>query len=150
MKKIIIAIILFLIFVVLALFLTFSFLNKEANVKNNYEDLQQKIINNSKWLALSQDDINGYIGNTYTDTMKKVVNSLEEAIPVIFQISGSKFSNSTDGSFIIVSAFTPSNNVYIYYYDFSRKKYVKETTTLSSVLENATNVFICTNPEVLK
>lgn len=150
MKKIIIAVISFLIFVFLALFIAFNFLAKKTDTKNTYEDLQQKIINNYKWVTLSNDDINGYVAKSYTDTMKKVNSLLEESIPVIFQISGSKFSNNENGSFVVVSAFTPSNDVYIYYYDFSTKKYVKKTSTLSAVLENATNVFICTNPEVLK
>lgn len=149
MKKIIIAAIFFLIFVFFVVFMAFNFLNKKNDTTNTYEDLQQKIINNSYWLTLSKDDINGYIAKSYTDTMKKVINSLEESIPVIFQISGSKFSNNENGSFVVVSAFTPSNDVYIYYYDFSKNKYVKKTSTLSDVLENATNVFICTNPEVL-
>ena len=89
--------------------------------------------------------------NSYSPTMEKVITSLEESVPVIFKIYGSKFSNAKDGgSFIIASSFTSNNNVYIYYYDFSQKKYVKKTTSLPSILESATSVFICTNPEVLR
>ena len=152
MKKILILTLIFLIIICSSLTYILYLANKPADQTiNNYDDLKSKILNNSEWVTLSSDELNSYMFNSYTPTMEKVITSLEESVPVIFKIYGSKFSNSKDGgSFIIASSFTLNNSVYIYYYDFSQEKYVKSTTSLLSILESASSVFICTNPEVLR
>jgi len=152
MKKILILILIFLIIICSSLTYVLYLSNQpeDTNIEN-YDELKSKILNNSEWISLSSDELNSYMFNSYSPTMEKVITSLEESVPVIFKIYGSKFSNAKDGgSFIIASSFTSNNNVYIYYYDFSQKKYVKKTTSLPSILESATSVFICTNPEVLR
>ena len=152
MKKTLIFTLIFLIIVCSSLTYVLYLSNQPKDTSiTSHDDLKSKVLNNSEWIALSSDDLNSYMFNSYTPTMEKVITSLEEAVPVIFKIYGSKFSNAKDGgSFIIASSFTSNNDVYIYYYDFSQEKYIKKTTSLLSILEAATSVFICTNPEVLK
>lgn len=151
MKKILIFVLIFLIIICSSLTYILYLSNQPKDTSTtNYDDLKTKILNNSEWISLSSDDLNSYMFNSYTSTMEKVITSLEESVPVIFKIYGSKFSNAKNGgSFIIASSFTSNNDVYIYYYDFSQEKYVKNTTSLLSILESATSVFICTNPEVV-
>jgi len=151
MKKLLILLLSVLIIVSLILAYTLYLSNKPAEtIVKNYDDLKSKILNNSEWYSLSSDDLNSYLFNSYTSTVEKIIISLEESVPVIFKIYGDRFSNAKNGSFVVASAFTPNNDVYIYYYDFSKKEYIKKPIPLSSLLDSATSVFILKNLEVLK
>ena len=148
MRKIIIAIILILILFSIIIGITLHISSKETITENTNKTLQEEILNNSKWILLNDDDFNGYLNGTYTKNINEIISSLEEARPVIFQISGEKFSNTEEGTFIVASSFNTSNKVYIYRYNYNQNKYVKGLYPLESILEYATSAFIYLDQEV--
>ena len=87
--------------------------------------LQTQILNNSSWITLTKEDFYGYLNGTYTESVQKIITSLEEAIPVIFQTSNDKFGEFENYTFMVASAFDSSNNVYIYYYNPEKNSYIK-------------------------
>jgi len=111
--------------------------------------LVEDILNNSKWLKLTKEDLNGYLNGTITPSIQSIINSLENAIPVIFKITSNKFSNVDGGTFIVASAFNSNNEIYVYYYDSETTKYEKTVSTLEFVLEDATDAFIYNGTEGL-
>ena len=114
------------------------------NSLNQTTLLQEKILNNSSWTYLSNEDLTGYINGTYTPAVQSIVSSLEEAIPVIFKTQNGKFKNST---YIVASAFDTSNNIYVYSYNKETDKYSKTSVSLESLLEDAIAVFIYNGTE---
>lgn len=150
MKKIAILALIFFI-IVASIFGIYIFTHNDSTPEY-VEDtkLQEQILNNSSWVYLNKDDLNGYLNGTYTSSVQKIINSLEEAIPVIFQTSTNQFGNLENGSFIIASAFNTSNQVYVYYYDSTTNKYRKKVTSLENVLDDSTAAFIYTGTEVLQ
>lgn len=150
MKKIILCIILFLItlFSILGIYI----LNIEDTPITDTSDvnvnliLKENIINNSSWVDITKKDFNAYLNGTYTLTVQKIINSLEEAIPTIFYFS----SKDTDekNPFVVASAFDTSNNIYIYSYDFKTNQYSKKLYSLESLLKNSSAVYIYNKTEV--
>lgn len=151
MKKIIIFMLILLIMIisVLGFYLCKPSISDDANSSKEDLALQEKILKNSSWLALKDEDLNGYLNGTYTDSILSIINSLENAVPVIFQITSNKFSNIDDGIFIIASAFDTKNDVYVYYYNPEINKYEKTTASLAYLLEDAAAAFIYNGTEGL-
>ena len=119
--------------------------SKPAENSLNYStDLQEKILKNSSWKSLNENDLNGYLNGTYTNTVQSIISSLEEATPVIFKTSNTKFKNS---EFIVASAFYTSNNIHVYYYNKETDLYSKSSIPLENLLEDALAVFIYNETE---
>lgn len=112
-------------------------------------ELQTQLLNNSKWIYLTKEDLNGYLNGTYTSNVQKIISSLEEAIPVIFQTTTKQFGGLENGSFIVASAFDLKNNVYIYYYSPSENIYKKNATSLANILDDSAAAYIYTGTEGL-
>jgi len=104
--------------------------------------LKTEILNKSSWIYLTEEDFYGYLNETYTPSVQTIINSLEEAIPVIFHTSNNKFGKFEDGTFIVASAFDASNKVYVYYYNSDKEFYQKSTSSLESILEDANAAYI--------
>lgn len=123
---------------------------KPSNVESFSDTtLEDKILNNSTWLSITKDDLNGYLNGTYTKNVTAIIDSLEEATPIIFQTSSDRFSNIEGGIFVVASAFSSTNEVYIYYYNPETNQYKKTTATLESLLDDCTSAFIYTGTEEL-
>lgn len=150
MKKFIIIIIMFLIIISTILLIVLNIINN-STTKINYEKLEDTIVDNSKWIELSTEDFNSLLLGNYSSNILKIINSLEESIPVILQISDSKFStNKESGTFIVATCFDKNNNVYFYTYDLKSSTYTKKLSSLDTILESATAVFILEDTEVLR
>lgn len=150
MKKVAIFILIFLIIVAsIFSFYLYSIYNTDSAKSENDLALQEKILNNSSWITLKKEDLNGYLNGTYTPNVLSILNSLENAVPVIFQITSNKYSNVDGGIFIIASAFNSNNQVYVYYYNPEINKYEKTVSSLEYILEDATAAFIYNETEGL-
>ena len=108
----------------------------------DYTALKGEISNNYSWIKLTKDDFNGYLNGTYTSSIKSIIKSLEEAIPVIIHTNTTRFGNNDSGTFVVASAFNTSNKVYVYYYDSNFNEYKKTSLKLESLLEDADSIFI--------
>lgn len=117
------------------------------NVPDN-SALKKELLTNYSWITLTKEDFNGYLNGTYTSSIKNMITSLEEAIPVIIHTSNSRFGN--DGTFVVASAFDASNKVYIYYYDSDFNEYKKTSVKLESLLEDADSIYIYNRLEGVK
>jgi len=104
--------------------------------------LQEKILENSSWIQLTKDDFYGYLNGTYTPAVQAIIESLEEAVPVIFQTSNDKFGKFENYTFIVASAFNTENKIYTYYYNSETNSYIKVLSSLENLLENAHAVYI--------
>lgn len=122
---------------------------KDSANSNKELALQEQILSNSSWIELKNEDFYGYLNETYTPSILAIINSLENAVPVIVQITSNKFSNVDGGIFIVASAFTSDNQVYVYYYNPETNKYEKTTASLDFILEDATAAFIYNETEGL-
>lgn len=150
MKKFIIPIVIFLMIVFTILLFTLNIINK-SSTSINFEKLENTIEDNSKWIELSSEDFNSLLLGNYSSNILAIINSLEESIPVILQISDSKFSSDKEpGTFIVATCFDKDNNVYFYTYNQETSKYTKKLSSLNTILESATAVFILQDTEVLK
>lgn len=151
MKKIVILLLAVLIIIVAAFgfYLYFSPQKTTSNSGSNLA-LQEKILKNSSWIYLTEEDFYGYLNGTYTDSVNTIISSLEEATPVIFQTSNDKFGNSESGTFIVASAFNTSSQVYTYHYNGETNSYQKSLTSLENLLEDANAVFIYNETEELQ
>ena len=108
----------------------------------NYTALKGEISNNYSWIKLTDEDFNGYLNGTYTSSMKSMIKSLEEAIPVIIHTNTTRFGNNDNGTFVVASAFGASNKVFVSYYDSNFNEYKKTSIKLESLLEDADYFFI--------
>lgn len=151
MKKIAIFVIIILVVIISIFGIIIYSTSKPSNVASTFEaTLEAKILDNSKWVEISKEDLNGYLNGTYTKTVTSIINSLEDATPIIFQTSSNRFSNIDDGIFIVASAFTTDNKVYVYYYSPESSNYKKTTATLESLLEDCTAAYIYNETEGLQ
>lgn len=142
MKKAAIAILVLLIIIASILGIYLYTTSRPVLTSTVQSDLQGKIKNNSSWLYLKKEDFNGYLNGTYTLSVQTIIESLEEAIPVIFQTSNDRFGDFENCTFIVASAFDTSNKVYIYYYSPEENKYKKTLLPLEALLEDATAAYI--------
>lgn len=108
----------------------------------DYTALKGEISNNYSWIKLTNEDFNGYLNGTYTSSIKSIIKSLEEAIPIIIHTNTTRFGNNDNGTFVVASAFDASNKAYVYYYDSNLNEYKKTSLKLESLLEDADSVFI--------
>ena len=104
--------------------------------------LKEEILNNYSWKNVTKEDFNGYLNGTYTSSIKTIIASLEEAIPVILHVNSNRFGNNDKGTFVVASAFDTTNKVYVYYHDSNLNEYKKTLVKLESLLEDADSVFI--------
>ena len=104
--------------------------------------LKEEILNNYSWESVTKEDFNGYLNGTYTSSIKNIIASLEEAIPVILHINSNRFGGNDNGTFVVASAFDTTNKVYVYYYNSNLNKYEKTLVRLESLLEDADSLFI--------
>jgi len=149
MKKIVILSLIFLI-VVATIFSIYLYSDNKSSPELIVDSgLQEKILNNSSWITLSNEDLNGYLNGTYTPSVLSILNSLENAVPVIFQITSNKYSGVDGGIFIVASAFNSNNNVYVYYYNPETNAYEKTASSLEYILEDAISAFIYNETEEL-
>ena len=142
MKKLITLII--CVFLIIGAIIGMYIYSININSKNvpDYTELKKEILNNYSWKNITKEDFNGYLNGTYTSSIKTVIASLEEAVPVILHINSNRFGNNDNGTFVIASAFDESNKVYVYYYDSNLNEYKKTAVKLESLLEDANSVFI--------
>ncbi len=151
MKKIVIFVIIILVIIISIFGITIYSISKPSNVASTSEaTLETKILNNSEWIEISKEDLNGYLNGTYTKTVTSIIDSLENATPIIFQTSSSRFSNIDGGIFIVASAFTTDNKIYVYYYNPESNNYKKTTATLESLLDDCTAAYIYNETEGLQ
>lgn len=144
------------IFLTLGIFIVFlsifgiylySFSKPTSNTENINLSQKQKILDNSSWIYLNEEDFFGYLNGTYTEPVQKIITSLEDAIPVIFKTSNDKFGNFENSTFIVASAFDISNKVYVYYYDTESNSYIKNLTSFESLLNHSLAAFIYSKTE---
>lgn len=150
MKKL--AIFMLIIFIIFASIFGFYLYSSSKEPVYNLDSslaLQEKILNNSSWIYITEEDFYGYLNGTYTNSVNTIITSLEEATPVIFQTSNDKFGDHKSGTFIVASAFNTSNQVYIYHYNKETNSYQKSLTSLENLLEDANAVFIYNETEEL-
>ena len=114
------------------------------NSKNvpDYSALKEELLDNYSWITFTEKDFNGYLNNTYTPSVKNIIASLEEAIPVIVHVSSNRFGNNDNGTFVVASAFDTTNKVYVYYYNPNLNEHKKTLVKLESLLEDADSIFI--------
>ena len=112
--------------------------------------LKKELLTNYSWITLTKEDFNGYLNGTYTSSIKSMITSLEEAIPVIIHTSNSRFGNNDSGIFVVASAFDTSNKVYVYYYDLDFNEYKKTSVKFESLLEDADSIYIYNRLEGVK
>ncbi len=149
MKKIAIIILIFLI-IIASIFSYYLYSTSKSSTAVSSEqnlELYEKIVSNSSWIYLGKDDFNGYLNGTYTAPVKAIIESLEEAIPVILQTSNDKFGDFENCTFIVASSFTSSNQVYVYYYNSETGSYSKSSVSLESLLEDVTAAYIYNETE---
>ena len=149
MKKIVIFILIMLIIIasIFGFYLYSAYTSSTSSPENL--DLESRILSNSSWIELTEEDFYGYLNGTYTEAVQKIINSLEEAIPVIIHTSNDKFGDNKNGNFIIASAFNTSNQIYTYYYNIATSSYRKTLSSLESLLEDAIRVYIYDETEGL-
>lgn len=145
MKKIILLVILLLCFMLIFL-ASLLLTNKEADMPIKYNDYSESILSSSSWVDLDSSDFNSLILGSYSINMSNIINSLEEAIPVIVEVYGGQFSNSNRNNFIVVSRFDENGNVNIYVPN-GNGEYDKKVSSLEEVFENAVRFFITNNKE---
>ena len=109
--------------------------------------LQSRILANSIWIDVTEQDFIGYLNGTYTETVQRIINSLEEATPLIIKTSNDKFGTSANEIFVVASAFNTSNQVYVYYFNAEKNAYLKTLSSLESLLEDAISVYIYNEKE---
>ena len=150
MKKVIITSITFiLILVSIFSFYLYYASNSTSTDLEQESVLDGKILSNSSWITLEKEDFNGYLNGTYTPSILSIINSLENAVPVIFQITSNKYSDIDGGIFIVASAFNTQNNVFVYYYNPETNNYEKTVSSLEFILEDASAAFIYNETEGL-
>lgn len=150
MKKIAYLALIFLIIVasIFGLYIHFTYKSPEIQDNSALQTAMQTNIKNSyTWIDIYKEDLNGYLNGTTTNTVQQIINSLEEATPVIIRTANEKFSGSEDVTFIVASAFDTSNQIYTYIYDASLGKYNKKLYTLESLLEDAISVYMYAETE---
>ena len=143
MKKLAILIVIILMIIVLIFggYLYFSSTPKSIDSPVNSE-LEEKILAKSSWTYLEKEDFYGYLNGTYTPAVQKIISSLENAVPVIFNTSNDKFAKSENNTFLVASAFNAQNKVYIYHYNVETSKYIKSLVSLENLLEDSNAVYI--------
>jgi len=151
MKKlaIFILIVLSILALLLSIFL-YSSLSSDTNTREKDSKLQEAILKQSDWIYLTEEDFYGYLNGTYTSSVQTIISSLEEAVPVIFQISGGKFEADGVGTYVVASAFNSSNEIYVYYYNSNKNKYIKNLYSLEYLLEDAAAAYIYNGTEGLR
>jgi len=152
MKKIIILVSVLLLIITLIFggyLYKFYNMEKPDNTVLN-ESLKERIEKNSSWVFLSQEDLNGYLNESYTKNVETIINSLEEAIPVIIETQNDKFTKDETSAYVVASSFNSSNKVYLYYYNRDTSSYEKTLVSLESLLEDATAAYIYDETEELK
>lgn len=147
MKKLFISLI--LVFVFLAILLLSVFIDTPSKKEVVYKDFSEIILKNSSWVNLEKSDLNSIILLTYSDNVLRIIDSLENSIPVIFEVNGGKFSKENKNNFIVASSLASSNTAYIYVPD-TTSEYTKLAISLEELLENATRFFIINDKEVLE
>lgn len=149
MKKLIFSLIIFLI-ILSSILGIYIYLLSKPSADNTSADmvLREDILKNSSWTNITEEDLNGYLNGTYTQTTRKIINSLEEATPVIFCISDTRFDSSENDTFIVASAFNTSNQVYVYYYNKEEQQYAKVLSSFETLLRNSHSVYIYNRLEV--
>ena len=148
MKKVAVAALILLI-IIASIFGSYLYITSRPEPDNSAHELalQEKIKSNSSWIYLKKEDFNGYLNGTYTTSVQTIITSLEEAIPVIFQTCNDKFGKFENSTFIVASAFSASNKVYIYSYNQETNSYKKSLVTLESLLEDAVAAYIYNETE---
>lgn len=153
MKKIAYLALIFLIIVASIFGIYIHFTYKSPEVSDNLAlqaAIQANIKSTYTWFDIYKKDLNGYLNGTTTNTVEKIIKSLEEATPVIIQTTNEKFGNSNNATFIVASAFDTSNQVYTYVYDSASGKYNKKLYTLESLLEDAISVYMYAGTEEIQ
>lgn len=136
------SILLIILVAILGIYVYTASSNDESLLQNTA--LQQVILKNSNWYTLSSEDLNGYLNSTYTSTVQLIINSLEESYPVIFKTCNNKFGTE---NFVVASAFTSNNKIYVYCYNREAKNYSKSTCLLENLLEDSIAVYIYNETE---
>lgn len=147
MKKIYILIICILFFCLLLLGSLLLTINDNSKEVIAYRDLSSNILEDSVWIELEKSDLNSLILKTYSNNILDIITSLENAIPVIFEVNGGQFADSNKNNFIIVSSFDSENTVSVSL-PSGNNSYISKSTTLEEVLEDATRFFISKGKEV--
>lgn len=148
MKKVYLLIIFILCFLLVLLLSLFLFIQPKEDDVVTYNDYSSVILNNSSWVTLDKSDFNSLILMTYSNNILDIISSLENAIPVIFEVNGGQFSKDNKNNFIVVSAFDTNNTVLAY--AKVDDGYEKFNSSLEEILENATRFFIINDEEAVR
>jgi len=145
MRNYIIAITSVLVVLLIIVLLCFYY----AGLNNNPASIQT--INTDELLAsmtkveLTTEDIDGLVNDVYSTNIKKIVNSLENGIPVILYVEGGFFDKNEIGNYITLSAFDTNGNVILY--EKKDSAFSKSSVDFNYALEAASSAFIFTNEE---
>lgn len=148
MKKVYLLIIFILCFLLVLLLSLFLFIRPQEEAVISYKDYSNVILDNSSWVTLDKSDFNSLVLMTYSNKILDIISSLENAIPVIFEVNGGQFCKDNKNNFVVVSAFDTDNTVFAYVK--VNDEYEKFNSSLEEILENATRFFIINDEEAVR
>jgi ABC-type Na+ efflux pump permease subunit len=98
-------------------------------------------------LELSAKDTDSLVNELYSDSINKIIGSLESGKPVILYVEGGIFDKDENGNYITLSAFDTNGKVIVY--EKKDSAFSKVSADFNYALEAASSAFIFTNEEIL-